>query len=400
MKIKELEYVPLSEGFIDNLIDKVKTMAGGDGITGIVRSLSGQGAALNKLADQIERQTEAPLIRAMGNAADEARRSRDDMILTPVIQLGLTAATQFSSQDGDPVTGNEIIELLKTKKDYVQSASHSAHAGPVIDAILKYAATKDAGTVSGLGFDASVKEVSLVLAGAIVLVQLNKLLEEPAEPTQLDPAELQKFKMFGDKINETLFDSTSAVFRALKPNKEIVNNLHWLVIEMTKKVQQEFGILPADKLEAMAATPPVLVQPVALKQALGAHDPSVDPETVNRIVEAVTPIIQEQVKSWFILAAAEAKAGKGTEASQVAFGDWAKSAMGLIDRMQFGNPTQKQKSKPAGAETATDAILKAGDVEFNKAYQAALTAGKSEREAILAGEEAHAAYVNKELPPE
>jgi len=366
MKINELKREPLEEGFIDNLISKVKTMAGGDGLTGIIRSLSGQGAALNKLADQIARETEAPLIRAMGNSADTARSSGDDMQLTPVVQLGLKAALKFSAADGDPVTGNEIIALLKTKKDYVQSASHSAQAGPVIDAITKYAATKDAGTVPGLGFDASVKEVSLVLAGAIVLVQLEKSLAEPSDPAERNTPELQKFKQLGGKVQETLFDPTSPLLRALNPNEDFKDNLQWLVITLVKKIQNEYGQMSTDKLLAAASSPPVLLTPMQYKSALSGHDGTVDPATVESIINAVSPIIQEQFKTWLGIAAEEAKAGKGIEESEKDYGDWARESMEMIDRLNFS--TAPEKKKPT--DTASDEpVIKLVAIQYPKMIQ-------------------------------
>ncbi|CAB4241538.1 hypothetical protein UFOVP71_76 [uncultured Caudovirales phage] len=378
MKVNELKHKPLEEGFIDNLISKVKTMAGGDGLTGIVRSLSGQGAALNKLADQIARETEAPLIRAMGNSADTARRSNEDMQLTPVVQLGLKAALKFSMADGDPVTGNEILELLRTKKDAVQATGHSAHAGQVIDAIVKYAATKDAGTVPGLGFDAAIKEVSLVLAGAIVLVQLNKSLAEPDGATaERNSPEIQKFKQLGEKVQETLFDPTSPLLRALKPNDSFKDNLHWLVITLTKKVQNEYGNMPADRLLAAASNPPVLLTPMQYKSALAGHDSTVDPTTVDSIISAVSPIIQEQFKTWLGIAAEEAKAGKGIEESEMDYGDWARESMSMIDRLNFA-PVKPEKKK-APTSTPEEPTIQVGGEPVSKddpAYPALLAAYK------------------------
>jgi hypothetical protein len=377
MKINELKRESLEEGFIDNLISKVKTMAGGDGLIGLVRSLSGQGAALNKLADQIARETEAPLIRAMGNSADTARRSSDDMQLTPVVQLGLKAALKFSAADGDPVTGNEIIALLKTKKDYVQSASHSAQAGPVIDAILKYAATKDAGTVPGLGFDAGVKEVSLVLAGAIVLVQLEKSLAEPSDPAERNTPELQKFKQLGGKVQETLFDPTSPLLRALNPNEDFKDNLQWLVITLAKKIQNEYGQMSTDKLLAAASSPPVLLTPMQYKSALSGHDGTVDPATVESIINAVSPIIQEQFKTWLGIAAEEAKAGKGIEESEKDYGDWARESMEMIDRLNFST-AKPGKKKPTDTASDEPVIQVGGDTvsKDDPAYPALLAAYK------------------------
>ena len=76
MKVTDLKRTPLEEGFIDNLVGKALGMAGGDGITGFIRSLQGEGAALKKLSDAIE----VGLVGAL-RRVDDLRVRVDDVVV-------------------------------------------------------------------------------------------------------------------------------------------------------------------------------------------------------------------------------------------------------------------------------------------------------------------------------
>ena len=55
MKITELK-----EGFLDNIMSKITSAAGGDGITGFFRTLSGGNARLDLVIDKIDIMLIAP----------------------------------------------------------------------------------------------------------------------------------------------------------------------------------------------------------------------------------------------------------------------------------------------------------------------------------------------------
>lgn len=376
MKINELKYQPLEEGFIDDLISKVKNMAGGDGLTGIIRSLSGQGAVLNKLADQIARELESPLLRELGNSMNAIKNGTQPVPLGRIIQLGLRSGATVAQHDGDVVSPAEILNFLKANKENIVRVAGGGMTPQVIDAIIKMVDTKTADPIPNLNFDRSIHEVALVLAASIILVQAAKSEAEPGVTPERDTAQLEKFKQLGEKVQETLFDPTSALLRALQPNEDFKDNLHWLVITMTQKVQNEIAKLPAPKLEAMLTNPPPLLTPMQFKTALSGHTETADPAVVTKVIQAVTPIMQEQFKTWLQLAIDEAKAGNGVEESVKDFGDWAKESMSMIDLLHF-NKTAKKKLEPAPA--TDEPVIKVGGETVSKtdpAYPELLAAYK------------------------
>jgi hypothetical protein len=343
VKINELKRTTLEEGFLDNLISKAQNMAGGDGVTGFIRALRGQGAALNKVADGIANQVEGPLLKQLGNSVQAIKAGQADVPVAAIIKLALQAGVSVSQADNNAVSAEQIVGYLRdNKQNVVQVAGGGINQ--VADTIATVATGGEAGPIGSMNFDQTIKNVSLAIASSIILLQADS---ENAGPFQVDPAEKQKFDQLGQQVIDTLFDPTSQDFRALKPNEALKDNLSGLVVHIINTVQNKLVDLPAERLQALAGNPPPIVTATQLKTLLAGHDASIDPNAVNNIVTKVTPLIQEQLKAWIVIAAKEPKQGKPV--SFQLYKDWGGDAFGLIDNMKFGAGASAAGEAPAGS---------------------------------------------------
>jgi hypothetical protein len=361
----------------------------------MIRSLRGQGAALNKIADTIKNQIEGPLRRELGNSLPSIQNGTQPVPLTRIIQLALPASVKIAADDGSPVTVQQLARTLKARQADVVRVAGTNDAGLVADEIINVSRNAPANNIQHLKFDASIKAVCLAIASAMVLVQADLVTNPESGNFVVDPALQSKFNQLGEKVNEILFDPTSAAVRALKPNEDFRDNMHLLVIEILKTVQQKYSKSDSAAIQNLIANPPQIVTPLQLKSSLASHDSSIDPNMVTRIVDAVIPAIQMQFTTWLQMASKDAQESGTAEQSGLEYTEWAKQAMSLVDRMKVSDSASADS-----AELDVEEILAAGDEQFNRVYQAAKAAGKSEREALQAGEAAHAEYVNKEMPQE
>lgn len=357
MKINELKRTTIEEGFLDNLIAKAQNMAGGDGVTGFIRALRGQGAALNKVADGIANQVEGPLLKQLGNSIQAIKNGQADVPVAAIVKLALQSGVAVAQADNNAVSAEQIVGYLRDNKTNVSQVAGGG-VNQVIDTIVAVATGAEAGPIGSLNFDQTIKNVSLAIASAIILLQADSA---SAGPFQVDPAAKQKFEQLGQQVIDALFDPTAADFRSLKPNEALKENLSGLVVHIINTVQNKLVDLPGDRLQALAGNPPAIVTATQLKTLLAGHDASIDPNAVNNIVTKVTPLIQEQLKAWMAIAAAETQ--KGRPQSFQLYKEWGGDAFGLIDNMKFGAgstaagetpaPTPGGAPAPAGGETPT-----------------------------------------------
>jgi len=357
VKINELKRTTIEEGFLDNLIAKAQNMAGGDGVTGFIRALRGQGAALNKVADGIANQVEGPLLKQLGNSIQAIKNGQADVPVAAIVKLALQSGVAVAQADSNAVSAEQIVGYLRDNKTNVSQVAGGG-VNQVIDTIVAVATGAEAGPIGSLNFDQTIKNVSLAIASAIILLQADSA---SAGPFQMDPAAKQKFEQLGQQVIDALFDPTAADFRSLKPNEALKENLSGLVVHIINTVQNKLVDLPGDRLQALAGNPPAIVTATQLKTLLAGHDASIDPNAVNNIVTKVTPLIQEQLKAWMAIAAAETQ--KGRPQSFQLYKEWGGDAFGLIDNMKFGagstaagetpSPTPGGAPAPAGGETPT-----------------------------------------------
>lgn len=138
MKVNDLKHQQLEEGFLDNLITKVQDMAGGDGITGIVRSLRNQGAALNRVADAIKNGFTGTLRKRLGNNFDKVASGQVDAPANDIIKLAFKSAELVSDKDGNPVSVGQLVDYFKKNKRAITTAVGSGVAS-IVDAIVDVA---------------------------------------------------------------------------------------------------------------------------------------------------------------------------------------------------------------------------------------------------------------------
>jgi hypothetical protein len=354
VKITELKKTALEEGFLDNLISKAQSMAGGDGMTGFVRALRGQGAALNRVADSIANQIQTPLLKRLGNSIGAIRSGRADVPTGLIVQLALGAAVDVSRADDNTVNAQQIVGYLKSNKPTVVQVA-GGRIGPTVDSIVSIATGGKADPIANLDYTQTIKSVCLSIAAAIVLIQAEG---EGTGPYEIDPAEKQKFEQLGNQVIDALFDPTSADFRALNPNENLKDNISALVIHIINTVQNKLVDLPADQLQAVANNPPAIVTSTQLKTLLAGHDTSINAEAVNNIVTKVVPLFQEQLKAWIAIALKETT--KGRPSSFQLYKEWGSEAYKLIDNMRFGQGATAAGETPTAATTPTTATMQAG----------------------------------------
>lgn len=357
MKITELKRIELEEGFLDNLIAKAQNMAGGDGVTGFIRALRGQGAALNRVADSIANQVEGPLLKQLGNSIQAIKAGQADVPVSAIIQLALKAGVAVAQADDNAVSAEQIVGYLKDNKQNVVAVAGGG-VNQVVDTIVTAATGGDASPIGSMNFDQTIKSVCLAIASSIILLQADG---ESAGPFQVDPAAAQKFEQLGQQVIDILFDPTSPDFRALKPNEAFKDNISALVIHIINTVQNKLVDLPGDKLQAIANNPPPIVTQTQLKSLLAGHDTSIDPNSVNNIVSKAIPLIQEQLKTWIGIAAKEPKQGKPV--SFQLYKDWGSEAYKLIDNMRFGAGATAAGEAPAQTGAGGEAPGTAGGAQ-------------------------------------
>ncbi len=383
MKINELKRTTLEEGFLDNLISKAQNMAGGDGVTGFIRALRGQGAALNKVADGIANQVEGPLLKQLGNSVQAIKAGQADVPVAAIIKLALQAGVSVSQADDNAVSAEQIVGYLRdNKQNVVQVAGGGVNQ--VADTIATVAQGGEVGPIGSMNLDQTIKNVSLAIASSIILLQADS---QSAGPFQVDPAEKQKFEQLGQQVIDTLFDPTSQDFRALKPNEALKENLSGLVVHIINTVQNKLVDLPGEKLQALAGNPPAIVTATQLKTLLAGHDASIDPNAVNNIVTKVIPLIQGQLKAWVGIAAKEPKQGKPV--SFQLYKDWGGDAFGLIDNMKFG----------AGAGAAGEAPAAGAQGQQGAGNNAASDTANAPSTAGTPATPSTAATASSEAPP-
>lgn len=316
MKVNEIKKVKLEEGFLDNLIASAQAASGGDGITGFIRSLQGQGAAMKKLADSIKNGFGGELRKALGNTYMSVQQGKSPVPFSAIIKLALTAAQKVSQADNTPISADQIIEYMqKNKQSVVQIAGGGMNQ--LLDVIVQVAQSGEAPEqLPNLKFDQAIDSISLCIASAMVLSEGQDLSNTPFK---MDDAVKQSFEQFSSQVTELLLDPTSG----LSPDQNYKDNIENLVfVSIAKAIKDKYANLPSAKLEALVQNTPQLVTPGNLKIFLVSHNPSIDPAVVSAMVQKVSEAIQGMFKAFITLAFAEvAKTGRPKASVQLVI-DW------------------------------------------------------------------------------
>ncbi len=341
MKVNDLKYQELEEGFLDNLITKVQDMAGGDGLTGVVRSLRGQGAALNRVADAIKNGFTGTLRRRLGNNFDAVANGQADVPANDIIKLAFKSAEVVSDKDGNPVSVGQIVDYFKKNKRTVVTTVGAGIAS-VVDAIVDVANKQN--VVAPMPYEQFIDGVAKAMASAIILIQTAT---EAGDAGEMNPDDIDQFEQQGNALLSLLLDPTNG----LKPNQDYKDNIENLFfVQMVKAVKDKYVSLPNDQLTQLATTPPPLVNIVQLKNFLTAHNPSLDQTVVSNITRQAHSHIQEQFKHWLNLASQETSTGAKAEQSLQLYSTWLQKADNMLNSMKIGTsePANTNPTPPAG----------------------------------------------------
>ncbi len=375
MKVKELE-----EGFLDNIMAKIGTMAGGDGITGFIRSLQGSNSRLDLVVDTIANQVNR-LIKSGGQTNLGTGRTDGDKVapgeeileqipLNKIIMAAFTVAANLSKTGSEigEVSRDELINHLKThQRDILAGVNVHAkqqwRAGDVVKLIMTYITSKTAPEqIKGLSQEGHVDAVSTVVAVTLLdwefreMVGMGKGLDAPDE-FKVDDASVEKFVTDGNKINKALFTPGSELHVALQANNDFKENMQGLVVDIVKGIQSKYVMMPTPQLQALVGKPFALIDANKMQASLVGHldfakQPPEFKTVVSDFIKKNTKSINAFLGQWIAMAAGERAAGK--EDSNVAFGhlhNWAKEAMGLLDAFKPAKPNPKDKPKPGPGET-------------------------------------------------
>ncbi len=342
MKVTELKRTPLEEGFIDNLVGKAIGMSGGDGITGFIRSLQGEGAALKKLADAIEVGLVGELRKQSGQNFAKIQRDQVPLPLTAMIKLGLKSAEAVSTKEtgtataagttsSDPVSAAQIAELIKNNKRSVVTVAGGG-VNAIVDAIVQVANGDEAAAIENLKYEKALDGICLSLAAATIIATGEDLSETPFK---MDPALKQQFEQFGAQILDILLDPTNG----LKQNQDFLDNIKNLIIVhyLNERVRKRYAVMTAAQLTPLIATTPQILTAGEYKRFLSQHNPTIEPEILNKVIADVTAAIQGQFKVWLELAADEAATGRKPQESLNLYTAWARTAIQMLDQSKYGS---------------------------------------------------------------
>ena len=377
MKVQELE-----EGFLDNVMAKIQTMAGGDGITGFIRSLQGSNSRLDlvvdTIANQVNRliksggQTNLGTGRTDGDKAEPGSEILEQIPLNKIILASFTVAANLSKTGSDigEVTRDQLITHLKTnQRDILAGVNAHAkqqwRAGDVVKLIMGYITTKTPPEqIKGLSQEGHVDAVATVAAVTLLdwefreMVGMGTGLDAPDE-FKFDDATVDAFVKDGNKINAALFTPGSKLHASLEANNDFKENMQRLVLDIIQTVQKKYVNLPTPQLQAMVGKPVNLVDANKMQASLVGHldlnkKPPEYRTAIANFVKTNTRSLNAFIGKWIALAAGE-RTARGEDSSEAAFvqlHNWAKEAMGLLDAFKPAKPAPgpKDKPKPAGEE--------------------------------------------------
>lgn len=400
MKINELKAQQLEEGFLDNFISRVKDMAGGDGPTGIIRSLMGQAPNLNKLADTIANNARSAVLTRLGNQINFIKNGSAPTPIGLIYQQTLASAGKIANGEGDikfdpaqikSTISNSQNALLKIVLN--GDVANDANIKEIYQAIL----SNEPELKIANNIDATIKTVSMIVASALVYISTQE--EDNAGATfDVDPAISNDFKKAGDQIIRMVAVPTSNELRSLKPD----NNYKETMLDAIARLLVAFKGYSgesADKLAAMVANPPDIINDTEIHSILAGHNNSVDPAIVDGIAGKLMPLFKELTKDFVTSAAAEAKVKNNASNTYDALArPWGTAIFQALDNLKFGEATPGKTTGGTEEDEAQEAAFeKAKDIMMNT-YIKAIQGGSSHDDALSQAEQAAANFLNTELP--
>jgi hypothetical protein len=352
MKVNDLQR-QLDEGFLDNLVSKVTSMAGGDGTTGIIRALRGSNAALRKFADAITNTARPRIIQRLGNQVDAINSGSVPLPVKLIYQQSLVAAEKIAATNQMSVDIAQVAPTIKSNRLDIERLIMSSNVGDNNQIKLLFSAIiGGTGTANiGVGVEPAMSAISMIVAATVIFIQTQ---QEDSENVEVDENALEAFKTASVALNKVLFVQNSPDLQSLDPNDQLKDNLEELVtINMltgTSGIQKRYLNLSTEQMQAVLTNVPQLVNPSALTRLLSGHSATVDASAVSAVVAKVEPLIQAQFKAWLELAVAEQPP---RAKSFDIYKQWAKTVYDSLDRMNLNQTragTNKQTIPQAGKE--------------------------------------------------
>ena len=366
MKIRELQRQKLKEGFLDNLISKVKDMAGGDGPTGIVRSLMGQAPNLNKLADEIANNARSKILTRLGNQINAIKNGSAATPIGLIFQQALAVAGNIANgEEGVKFNPAQIKTTISSKGNELLKIVLNGDAASD-DTVTQVYNAIQSGTPEitfANDINVTIKTVGMIVAAALVYIS-TQAEDNPGAGFKIDPTLLSKFNNSGEQIITTLVNPTSPVLRSLKPTPQYKDNLENLIADLVN-LMMEFTDKSVEEIQA-AGVSPKLVSLAQIETALGGHDINVDVAVVKDASRKLGLQITNMTKAFLSSAALEAQATGSAERSwQQLVKPWGQKIMTSLDNLNLAasGPGDKPTTIPPEVEDT-----------FKKADEAGLAA--------------------------
>ena len=364
MKIRELQRQKLKEGFLDNLISKVKDMAGGDGPTGIVRSLMGQAPNLNKLADEIANNARSKILTRLGNQINAIKNGSAATPIGLIFQQALAVAGNIANgEEGVKFNPAQIKTTISSKGNELLKFVLNGDAASD-DTVTQVYNAIQSGTPEitfANDINVTIKTVGMIVAAALVYIS-TQAEDNPGAGFKIDPTLLSKFNNSGEQIITTLVNPTSPVLRSLKPTPQYKDNLENLIADLVNELM-EFTDKSVEEIQA-AGVSPKLVSLAQIETALGGHDINVDVAVVKDASRKLGLQITNMTKAFLSSAALEAQATGSAERSwQQLVKPWGQKIMTSLDNLNLAasGPGDKPTTIPPEVEDTFKKADEAGD---------------------------------------
>jgi hypothetical protein len=352
VKINELKPQQLEEGFLDNFISRVKDMAGGDGPTGVIRSLMGQAPNLNKLADTIANNARSAVLTRLGNQVNFIKNGSAPTPIGLIYQQALASAGKIANGEDDvkfnPAQVKSTVagkqgELLKIVLN--GDAASDANVKEIYQAII----SNEPELKIANDINATIKTVSMIVASALVYISTQ---EQDKEGTtfDVDTNIANDFKKTGDEIIRMIAVPTSPELRSLKPD----NNYKETMLDAIARLLVAFKGYSgesADKLEAMVANTPDIISGNEIHSILAGHNNAADTEAVANIANRLMPMFKELTKDFVTSAAAETKVRNNASNTYDALAKpWGTAIFQALDNLKFAETQPAQGNAEIGDE--------------------------------------------------
>lgn len=356
MKVNDLQR-QLDEGFLDNLVSKVQSMAGGDGPTGIIRALRGSNAALRKFADAITNTTRPRVMQRVGNQLEQINAGTAPLPVKMIYQQALAAAEKIAAADQMQVEIAQVAPTIKSNRVDIERLVLTSDLGDnneiklLFDAILG-----GTGSASiGMEVEPAIAAISMIVAATIIFIQTQ---QEDSGNVEVDENALETFNAAGVALDRVLFSQDSPELQTLNPNQKLAQNLELLAaVNMTtgpNAIQKKYLNITTEQMQAIAASPPQLVNPQALSRLLSSHAPDVDPAALTAVVAKAETLIQALFTAWLQIAVTQQP--PRANAFEI-YKKWAVNAMNTARDMNFAQTTQPDTTP----DTAGKEIPPAGE---------------------------------------